>query len=264
MYNAPTILVVDDESSVRMLMADVLRMHGYQAMTARHSKEALELCGGSAGPPDLLITDVIMPPHFNGVELVRRLRYLRPDMKVLYISAFAGDPEVSQAFADANADFLPKPMSPLVLAQRVEKLLAGTAPAMARQARQERGTVLLAMADGPRRQWMRNFLVASGVWVLEAQHRAEANFIGQWHEGPIHLLLTHPQNPGRPGKAWFNHLQIFRPDMQILFVQEGEDGLHLHPENSEDEFPSMWLGLREALTKLTAGPTPVQGVTPAS
>lgn len=252
MYNAPTILVVDDESSVRTLMADVLRMQGYQAATARNGKEALELCGGSAGPPDLLITDVIMPPYFNGVELARRLRYLRPGMKVLYVSAFAADPAVGEAFADGNSDFLPKPLSPLVLAQRVEKILEGTLPAMARQARRERGTILLAMADGPRRQWLRDFLVASGVWVLEAQHRAEAVFIGQWHEGPIHLLLTHPQNPGRSGRAWYQSLSTLRPDMQVLFVQDSEDGFHLHPEYSEDEFPSIWMGLREALSKAFA------------
>lgn len=252
MHNAPTVLVVDDESQVRTLIADVLRMHGYQAATARHSKEALELCGGVAGPPDLLITDVMMPPYFNGVELVRRLRYLRPDMKALYVSAYAADPLVAEAFQDPGADFLPKPLSPLVLAQRVERILEGTVHALARRARRERGTILLAMADGPRRQWLRDFLVASGVWVLEAQHRAEANFIGQWHEGPIHLLLTHPQMPGRSGKPWYSYLQTFRPDMQTLFVQEAEDGFHLNPEDSDDEFPSTWMGLRDSLAKAFA------------
>jgi hypothetical protein len=188
-----------------------------------------------------------MPPYFNGVELVRRLRYMRPDMKALYVSAYAADPVVSEAFADQDADFLPKPLSPLVLAQRVEKILEGTVHAIARQARRERGTILLAMADGPRRQWMRDFLVASGVWVLEAQHRAEANFIGQWHEGPIHLLLTYPPDPGRAGRPWYASLQTFRPDMRVLFVQEAEDGLRLYPEDSTEEFPDMWVGLRDAL-----------------
>lgn len=249
MQNAPTVLVVDDESAVRTLMADVLRMQGYKAATAHHAQEALEMCGGAAGPPDLLITDVIMPPYFNGVELVRRLRFMRHDMKVLYVSAYAADPAVSEAFQDPETDFLPKPLSPLVLAQRVEKILEGTVHALARQARRERGTLLLAMADGPRRQWLRDFLVAGGVWVLEAQHRAEANFIGQWHEGPIHLLLTHPQNTDRSGKLWYSHLKTFRPDMQILYVQEHEDGFHLYPEDSEVEFPSMWMGLRDSLAK---------------
>lgn len=252
MHDAPTVLVVDDESAVRTLMADVLRMHGYQAGTARHSKEALELCGGSAGPPDLLITDVIMPPYFSGVELVRRLRYIRPEMKALYVSAYAADPSVAAAFQDPGTDFLPKPLSPLVLAQRVEKILEGTAHALRRRERRERGTILLAMSDGPRRQWLRDFLVASGVWVLEAQHRAEANFIGQWHEGPIHLLLTHPHILARDGRPWYAQLQGFRPDMQVLFVQEGADGFHLQPADSENEFPSMWMGLRDSLARVFA------------
>jgi CheY-like chemotaxis protein len=246
-------MVVDDESAVRSLMADVLRMHGYQAATARHSKEALALCGGAAGPPDLLITDVIIPPYFNGVELVRRLRYMRPDMKALYVSAYAADPAVSEAFADPDSDFLPKPLSPLVLAQRVEKILAGTVHDLARRARRERGTILLAMADGPRRQWLRDFLVASGVWVLEAQHRAEANFIGQWHEGAIHLLLTNPSVQGKSGRPWYAPLRSFRPDMQVLHVQDLEDGIHLYPEASTEEFPDAWVGLREALRAAASG-----------
>lgn len=249
MQNAPTVLVVDDESAVRTLMADVLRMHGYQAATARHGREALEICEGPGGPPDLLITDVVMPPYFSGVELVRRLRLIRPGMKVIYVSAYAADPSVSEAFQDPGSDFLPKPLSPMVLAQRVEKLLEGTAYALARQASKQQGTILLAMADGPRRQWLRDFLVAGGVWVLEAHHRAEANFIGQWHEGPVHLLLTHPQIRGRSEKAWYTHLQTFRPEMQVLFVQESEDGFRLHPETMEEEFPSTWSGLRDSLAK---------------
>lgn len=247
MHDAPTVMVVDDESAVRGLMADVLRMHGYQAATARHSREALELCGGAAGPPDLLITDVLMPPYFNGVELVRRLRYLRPDMKALYVSAYPADPAVAEAFADPDADFLPKPLSPLVLAQRVEKILAGTVHDLARRARRERGTILLAIEDGSRRQWLRDFLVASGAWVLVAKHRAEANFIGQWHEGPIHLLLTPPQAPGMSGQAWYAPLRVFRPDLQVLHVQDREDGFHLFPEASVEELPDAWIGLRDAL-----------------
>lgn len=261
MQHAPSVLVVDDESAVRSLMADVLRMHGYHAATARHAKEAWEICAGPAGPPDLLVTDVMMPPHFNGVELVRRLRSLRPDMKVLYVSAYAADPTVSEAFEDPDADFLPKPLSPLVLAQRVERILEGTVHAQVRQARRERGTILLAMADGPRRQWVRDFLVASGVWVLEAQHRAEANFIAQWHEGPIHLLLTPPQGPGKSGRVWYESLLAFRPDLQVLFLHEAEDGFHLLTEDSGEEFPSMWMGLRDSLAKaFAAGPlgTPIK------
>lgn len=247
MHEAPTVMVVDDEGAVRRLMADVLRMHGYQAATARHSEEALALCRGAAGPPDLLITDVIMPPYCNGVELVRRLRLMRPDMKALYVSAHAADPAVSEAFADPDSDFLPKPLSPLILAGRVERILEGTAHDQTRRARRERGTILLAMSDGPRRQWLRDFLVASGAWVLEAQHRAEAAFIGQWHEGPIHLLLTAPDIPGKAGQAWYASMQSFRPAMKVLYVQDLDDGFHLHSEATTEAFPDAWTGLREAL-----------------
>jgi hypothetical protein len=135
----------------------------------------------------------------------------------------------------------------------VEKILAGTRQGEANRRRKEMGTLLLAMADGPRRQWLRDFLVAGGVWVLEAHHRAEANFIGQWHEGEIDLLLTMPFPEDRQDRPWYTSLRALRPNMQMLFVEDAEDGFHLTPEYQDEEFPVQWVGLREALAKAFVG-----------
>lgn len=248
LHRIPTVLVVDDEPVVRNLMADVLRMNGYQPSTARHGAEALEMCGSESGPPDLLVTDVMMPPFFNGLELVRRLRYRKPDLKVLYVSAFAGDPLLSGIFEDIHADFLPKPLSPIVLFHRVERMLEGTPGAYARDRCRRRGTVLLCIADPTHRQRVRECLRSTGIWVLDAAHPAEAQFLGQWHDGPIHLLMT---DPGKPGQRhhWSRPLREIRPGMGLLLLEEAEDGLRLTPDATPPGSPDLWENVRQSLSR---------------
>jgi CheY-like chemotaxis protein len=247
-HRVPRILVVDDEPAVRNLMADVLRMNGYHADTAKHGVEALEMCEWESGPPDLLLTDVMMPPYFDGVELVRRMRVRKPELKALYVSAFAGDPRLAEVFRDRLSDFLPKPLSPIVLLQRVERMLDGTPGAMDRDAFRQRGTILLCVADVHRRQMLRECLTGSGFWVLDAAHPAEAQFLGRWHEGTIHLLLSDPPKAGH-GKQWHRFFGEHRPGMDILFVEEGEDSIRLTPEAPRDEIPELWENVRLSLAR---------------
>jgi CheY-like chemotaxis protein len=247
----PRVLVVDDEPALRRLIADVVRMAGYPVTTAAHALEALDLCAGEAGPPDLLITDVMMPPHCDGVELARLMRQGNPGLKVIFVSAYAGDPRVALACGDPHSEFLPKPLSPLVLAQRVEAIFAGTMLADRRDACRSRGTVLLRVEDPSRRQWIRDSLRASGFWVLDASHGAEALFIGRWHEGPIHLALTDP--PGAGDRAfWAAALKEFRSDFGLLFVEEDEAGIRLRPDREPETIPELWEEVRQSLARSLA------------
>ncbi|MDB5105558.1 MAG: putative Histidine kinase [Fibrobacteres bacterium] len=246
LHRIPKVLIVDDEPSVLNLITDVLRMNGYPALTARNGKEALELCEGEAGLPDLLVTDVVMPPYFNGVELVKLLRAHKPDLRVLYVSAYAGDPVLAEVFNDVLADFLPKPLSPIVLAQRVERILDDTPHARDRDALRQRGTILLCVAEPNRRHWIRENLRSSGFWVLDAAHTAEAQFLGQWHDGPIHLLLCDP--PAASGRgSWHKHLEEFRPGMEVIFIDEDADQVRLTPDIHRDKIPELWENVRRSL-----------------
>jgi len=245
------VLVVDDEPALRRLMADVLRMSGYPVLTAAHALEALDLCAGEAGPPELLETDVIMPPHCDGIELARLLRQGNPDLKVLYVSAYAGDPRVAEACREPYGDFLPKPVSPLVLAQRVEAILRGTVLAHRREAGLARGVILLRIADPGRRHWIRESLQESGFWVLDAAHGPEALFIGRWHEGPIHLVLTDPPGPGEK-PFWANVLSEYRDGFDLLYVEEDREGIRLRPERDIDVIPVIWEDVRQSLLRASA------------
>jgi two-component system, cell cycle sensor histidine kinase and response regulator CckA len=113
-----TVLIVEDEPSVRALAGEALRACGYTVLEASDGGEALLLCQGYKDPIHLVVTDVVMP-QLGGRELARRLATLRPEVKVLYMSGYADD-----GAAEAGAAFLQKPFMPDDLARKVRETLA--------------------------------------------------------------------------------------------------------------------------------------------
>src|SRR5580704_6437670 len=80
----PTVLVVDDEEPVRMVQRRVLEEDGYQILEATNGVEGMNVLAG-ATVVDLLIADLDMPV-LRGDEMVRRIRFTRPDLRVLYVT----------------------------------------------------------------------------------------------------------------------------------------------------------------------------------
>ncbi|MDQ2999991.1 MAG: response regulator [Fibrobacterota bacterium] len=132
-----TILLVDDDVSVRALVVATLESQGYVVLKAFDSDQALRLSDAHEGPIQLLITDQVMPPFMSGNELASCLRMMRPEIKVLYISGYAANVGVQDEVDDSAADFLPKPFAPVMLIQKVEEL---TAPEAASQKARLDGT----------------------------------------------------------------------------------------------------------------------------
>jgi two-component system, cell cycle sensor histidine kinase and response regulator CckA len=120
---AETVLLVEDEISVRALAARVLRAQGYAVIEAANGDEALALAHdrGEAGI-DLLLTDVIMP-QIGGRELAARLKALLPQVKVLYMSGYTDDAIVHHGRLEPGIVFLHKPFSPAALARKVREVL---------------------------------------------------------------------------------------------------------------------------------------------
>ncbi|MBZ5542916.1 MAG: response regulator [Acidobacteriia bacterium] len=117
-----TILLVEDDSSVRSLVHAVLEPRGYKLLVARDGNDALFLCEQHKGPINLLLTDVVMP-GMSGRELAERLSPLHREMKVLYMSGYADNAIVHHGVLDANVRFVQKPFSPPALAKRVRLVL---------------------------------------------------------------------------------------------------------------------------------------------
>ena len=83
-----TVLLVEDEELVRMMLVEVLKAADYKVLDARHGADALELAQRHPGQIDLLVTDMAMP-GFSGSELAKRLSVPRPNMRVLFISGYS-------------------------------------------------------------------------------------------------------------------------------------------------------------------------------
>ncbi len=117
-----TVLVAEDEEMVRKLTCQVLRGYGYQVIEAANAGEALLACEKYEGRIHLLIADVVMP-RMGGRELADRLRRLRPEILVLYMSGYTDDAVVRRGFLDPGMSFIPKPFTPRVLAEKVRAIL---------------------------------------------------------------------------------------------------------------------------------------------
>jgi CheY-like chemotaxis protein len=116
-----TVLVAEDEDGVRTVITDMLRKQGYSVMTARGGAEALEVAR-TLPKVDLLISDVIMP-GMNGPELARKLRAMRPDVRVLYVSGYPDRAIEQKSILDPATSFLSKPFTPEDLAIKVRAVL---------------------------------------------------------------------------------------------------------------------------------------------
>jgi CheY-like chemotaxis protein len=121
-----TVLVAEDEESVRRFTCMTLETHGYKVLEGGSGGEALVAAEAHTGPIHLLVTDVVMP-GMGGRELAESLRALHPGLKVLFVSGYTDDAVVRHGIVEATDAFLQKPFSPLALARKVRAILDGTA-----------------------------------------------------------------------------------------------------------------------------------------
>ena len=105
-----TILVVEDESLVRAVMATILRGSGYSVLEARNGVEALRLAAEHTGELDLLVADAVMP-EMGGRELADRLREARPFIRLMYVSGYTEETTAAHNFVQEGVAFLQKPFT---------------------------------------------------------------------------------------------------------------------------------------------------------
>jgi DNA-binding response OmpR family regulator len=118
-----TLLVVEDQESVRSFAVAALKGDGYRVIEASDGNEAIAVAGRHPEGLHLLLTDVVMP-GMNGKELSERLRALHPNMKVLFISGYTADVIAHRGVLDPGVAFLHKPFNPEELAAKVREVLS--------------------------------------------------------------------------------------------------------------------------------------------
>jgi two-component system cell cycle sensor histidine kinase/response regulator CckA len=118
-----TIMVVEDEQSLRELVTRVLRQYGYQVLEAAHGPEAIRIWQASPCKPELLLTDMMMPEGMSGWELAEQIRATTPNVKVLFTSGYSPELFNRDVELDQQVNFLPKPYHPRTLAGTVRTCL---------------------------------------------------------------------------------------------------------------------------------------------
>jgi len=124
-----TILLVDDDESVRALVRKSLEREGYTVLEARFNSEALVIARRHDGPIHMMVADIMMP-GINGRELAYMLASSRPNMKVLYISGYPIEIVREKLRKPDLATFLQKPVTPDVFVRKVREILQADSPSV--------------------------------------------------------------------------------------------------------------------------------------
>jgi two-component system cell cycle sensor histidine kinase/response regulator CckA len=123
---AATVLVVEDEASLRTFTCTLLQNNGYTVLEAGDGEEALVLAGKYKGPIHLLLTDMIMP-GMNGPAVAEKLASVHPEAKVLFMSGYTGF--VSRGLIDPHAVLVSKPFTREELLRKIQQVLGSRSPA---------------------------------------------------------------------------------------------------------------------------------------
>jgi two-component system, cell cycle sensor histidine kinase and response regulator CckA len=121
-----TVLVVEDEPAVRRASTEFLRMQGYNILEAKDGLDALDVAKQYGSAIDLVLTDVVMP-NMSGGAMAEQIRHLRPGIKLLFVSGYAGRTVLDHKVAEMDTNFLQKPYTLKQLAAKIREVLQGPA-----------------------------------------------------------------------------------------------------------------------------------------
>jgi two-component system, cell cycle sensor histidine kinase and response regulator CckA len=118
-----TLLIVEDDPSLRYLARTILENLGYEILSASNGRDALHIAQNRKGAPiRLVITDVVMP-LMSGNVMAERLKTTYPNLKILYTSGYTHDVILHHGMLEAGIEFLPKPYTPAMLAGKMRQML---------------------------------------------------------------------------------------------------------------------------------------------
>lgn len=120
-----TILIVDDDDSIRSMISDTLQPLGYTTLEASSAAEAVQLSEAFPDKIDMILSDVIMP-GMNGPQLVEVIKQQRPDIRIILMSGFTDNAIAHHQIAEKNYTLLNKPILPIALAGRIRKIFDTT------------------------------------------------------------------------------------------------------------------------------------------
>lgn len=114
-----TVLLVEDEQALRAMARDALRMQGYSVLEAADGEQGISIFERCGAKIDLVVSDIVMP-QLGGLDMLDRMRKLRPDLKVLFMSGYS---DRIDEITNANLAFVPKPFTPDQLLKAIRDIL---------------------------------------------------------------------------------------------------------------------------------------------
>jgi two-component system cell cycle sensor histidine kinase/response regulator CckA len=200
-----TILIVEDQEEVRKLAQLVLKSYGYKVVLAANGWEALLYSERHVGPIHLMLTDVLMP-GMTGQELADRLRPLRPEMVVVFMSGYMENGMVNSHSLKSGAEFfLAKPFSPDTLAKKVREVLGPPRSA---------GMILVIDGEEDTRNFMQTVLGSVGFAVLDADGGEQA--IKHLDGEEVDLILVDLGQSGQHELDMIRTYQQRRPNLKVI------------------------------------------------
>lgn len=118
MAKKSTIMIVDDEPDILLVLSDFLRNEGFTVLTATNGKEALDVVNATQKTIDLALLDMAMP-QMNGIETLKELKKIRPEMSAIMITAYRDAEKVVEAFRLGAYDCIFKPFDLKYLRQAI-------------------------------------------------------------------------------------------------------------------------------------------------
>jgi len=199
-----TILIVEDDPSLRVLAQEVLSSAGYHILTAEDGDAALRASEQHKGPVHLLLTDVVMP-GMGGKEIASRLTVPRPEMKVLFMSGYTGNALAQQGTLDETVGFIQKPWTPEGLCEKIRAVLS--APSSIQR--------ILVVDDEPgMRSWLVEILEGAGYRVFTAGNGRQAR--SRVEEHAVDLVITDLVMPEEEGIEMIRTLRKASAKLKII------------------------------------------------
>ena len=211
-----TILVVEDQDEVRKLTLSALRSFGYQTLEAKSAAEGLIIVENYSATIDAVLSDVVMP-GMNGGQLADRLRSIRPEIRVLFMSGHPGEVILRRGLLDPRTEYLQKPFTPETLAQKLRMVLGEEArPA---------GKVLVVDDEASIRTYFAAVLTEAGYEVESAGDGMEAQCTLQARA--FDLVITDLVMPRAEGMETIRAIRQRQPELKVIAVSGAFGGSYL-------------------------------------
>ena len=210
-----TVLVVEDQDTVRDYAVNALRGYGYSVIEAGSGADALELAKRRVGPIDLLLTDVIMP-SVNGRTVALELRKFRPETKVIYMSGYADGTVGGAVEIEPDAEYLQKPFSPEVLAAKVRRILGRSTVSR---------TILVVEDEAAVRDLFSEFLGKKHHLSLACDGKEALQILRAGYEPD--LVITDLVMPNQEGVELIREIRRIRPATRIIAMSGAFGGRFL-------------------------------------